>query len=258
MSDDNKKLPEPELTRKSHIPLKEYGLLKSFEWPDGTVIHINTKKGEENMRIHHSSGSYFEFCSDGTHINFNSNNQVNYAKGGVSVTVDQSTDTKSAGHMRVNFDTDAHVTFKKNASIVVGSKCDVACLGELKVAAKGNLYLGSGQGKVVINGGKGIEMRGQNGRVMIEASAGVLYLHSKQGDVHLQAGQDVVQASDGDNLVQAGGKVSETAGGSITNSAGGDVNYDTNGGKIKIGEHSQRVQVKPGGAQLTPTSDTFI
>lgn len=256
MSEDNKKFPEPELTRKQIVPLKEFGLMKVIEWPDGTIIHINTEKGKENMRIHHSSGTFFEFCSDGTKVNFDSNNSVQYSKGGMTVTYDHSGDQKSAGHMRVNFDHDAHVTFQKNASIVVGAKTSIAGLGELKVAAKGNLYLGSGQGKVVINGGKGVEMKGEKGRVMIEAGAGVLYLHSKQGDVHLQAGQDVVQVSDQDNIVQAGGKVSEQAQGNIEENAQGSIKNSSSGTATYDSE--SKVVVKPGGQQLTPTSDTFM
>lgn len=265
MSDDqNKKHPEPEHTRKKHIPLKEFGLFKTFEWPDGTVITINTKKGEECMRIHHSSGVYHEFTSEGTHVQFNSNNAVTYSKGGMTVTYDNSGDSKAAGHMRVSFDHDSHVEFKKNASIVVGGKTNIASLGDLKVAAKGNLYLGSGQGKVVINGGKGIEMKGENGRVMIEAAKGVLYLHSKEGDVHLEAGQDVVQNSGQDNIVVAQGKVSEQAKGNIeenaqnqiVNKSGGDSKYDSDG-IIQVGQSADLVVIKPGGQQVSPTSPEF-
>lgn len=265
MSDDqNRKHPEPELTRRQHIPLKEYGLLKTFEWPDGTVITINTKKGEENMRIHHSSGVYHEFTSEGTHVAFNSNNKVEYSKGGMTVTYDNNGDTKAAGHMRVNFDHDAHVTFQKNASIVVGHKTSVACLGDMKVAAKGNLYLGSGQGKVVINGGKGIEMKGEQGRVMIEAASGVVYLHSKTGDVHLEAAQDVVMNSGQNNTTTAGADVTEQAQNNISENAGSQVNnmagdksvYDASN-KVQVGPIAHLVEIKPGGSQLTPVSPQF-
>lgn len=223
MSDDNKKHPEPELTRKKHVPLKEFGLLKVFEFPDGTVISINTKKGEENCRIYHSSGSYHEFTSDGTSVNFSSNNGVTYGKGGMSVTFDNNTDAKAAGHMRISFDHDAHVEFKKNASLVVGGKTSIASLGELKIAAQGNMYLGTAKGKVVINGGKGVEIKGESGRVMMEAAKGAFYIHAKEGDVHLQAGQDIVQVSDQDNVVQAGGNVTEQAGKNVISLAQSDV-----------------------------------
>lgn len=242
MSDDNKKHPEPELTRKKHVPLKEYGLMKVFEFPDGTVISINTKKGEENCRIYHSSGSYHEFTSDGTSVNFSSNNGVTYGKGGMSVTFDNNSDSKAAGHMRVSFDHDAHVEFKKNASIVVGGKTSIASLGELKIAAQGNMYLGTAKGKVVINGGKGVEIKGEQGRVMIEAAKGVMYLHSKEGDVHLQAKQDIVQVSEGDNVVQADGKVTEQSKGEnvtqtesfVKEDATSTIEMHANGGDIKL------------------------
>lgn len=242
MSDDNRKHPEPELTRKGHLPLKEFGLLKVVEFPDGTVISINTKKGEENLRVYHSSGSYHEFTSDGSHVNMASNNQINYGKGGVSVTFDNNSDSKAAGHMRIAFDHDAHVEFKKNASMVIGGKADIAALGELKLAAQGNMYLGTAKGKVIISGGKGVEIKGEGGRVMIEATKGVCYIHSKEGDVHLQAGQDIVQVSDQDNLVQAGGKVQEQSKGenitqteqSIKEDATSTIEMHANGGDISI------------------------
>lgn len=231
MADENKKHPEPELTAKGVVPLQEYGLLKTFEWPDGTVITINTKQGQENMRIHHSSGVYHEFTSEGTHVQFASNNSISYSKGGMTVTYDNSGDSKGAGHMRVNFDHDAHVTFQKNASIVVGKSTSIAGLGELKVAAKGDLYLGSGQGKVVINGGKGIEMKGEQGRVMIEAGAGVVYLHSATGDVHLEAAQDVVSQSGQDNVVNAQGNGKRTIQGSETVNIQGSMTKQVGGSR---------------------------
>jgi hypothetical protein len=271
MSDQNRKHPEPEVTRKKHVPLKEYGLMKVLEWPDGTQIHINTKAGEENMRIFHSSGTYHEFTSEGTHVNFNSNNAVQYSKGGMTVTMDNNSDGKASGHMRVSFDHDAHVEFKKNASIVVGGKTNIASMGDLKIAGKGNVYLGSGEGKVVINGGKGVEIKGEKGRVMIEAAKGVVYLHSKEGDVHLQAKQDVVQVSEGDNIVQADGKVSEISkgnnetkadgnlteesGGDRTSQSGGKTRFDADGKFITKGSLSQ---IQEGGQQISPTSDIFV
>ncbi len=254
MTDENQRHPEPELSKKI-IPLKESGLLKVIEWPDGTIISINTEKGKENLRIHHSSGVYHEFTSEGTAIQFSSNNSVNYSKGGMTVTYDNSGDTKASGHMRVNFDHDAHVTFQKNASIVVGAKANIASLGELKIAAKGNLYLGAGA-KVCINGGKGVEINGHDGRVEIEAS-GVVYLHSKSGDVHLEAAQDVVGNAGGDIKESAQGSISETAQGNINNTAQGDGIYDMSG-TGKVGPNAQKVQIKPGGQQITPTSDTFV
>lgn len=246
MSDDNKKHPEPELTRKQHVPLKEFGLLKVFEFPDGTVISLNTKKGEENLRVYHSSGSYHEFTSDGTSVNFSSNNGITYGKGGMSVTFDNSSDSKAAGHMRVSFDHDAHVEFKKNASIVIGGKGSIASLGELKVAAQGNMYLGTAKGKVVISGGKGVEIKGEAGRVMIEATKGVCYIHSKEGDVHLQAGADIVQASDGDNVTQAGGNVSEQAQGGVSVNAGQNVDIEAQEAVITYGQ-SSGTKVQKGG-----------
>src|SRR5438270_7811580 len=120
MADDtNKRFPEGELTAKKMVPVKEVGLLKVMEWPDGTIIHLNTKKGEENMRIYHSSGNYSEYRTDGTVMHFGSNNGISYSKGGVTITYDNNMDTKGMGHSRLSVSTDTHIEVAKNASIVI-------------------------------------------------------------------------------------------------------------------------------------------
>jgi uncharacterized protein (DUF2345 family) len=259
-STQNKKHPEPESTRRNHVPPKEYGLLKVLEFPDGTVVHINTKKGEENLRIYHSSGTYDEITSEGTKISFSSNNAVSYAKRGMTMTYDHSSDTKSGGHWRLCLDHDAHIEVKKNASLVVGGHADVASLGHLKIAAKGNMYLGSEKGKVVVNGGKGVEIKGEQGRVMIEA-ASALYLHSKQGDVHLESSSEdvVIRAaknvdSRGQNVIeQASGDITETAQGKIT-TTGQDSVFVKSGGDITTKGKTTKIQ--GGGTTAPPT--TFV
>jgi uncharacterized protein (DUF2345 family) len=277
MGDEKTKWPEPELTRKKHIPLKEYGLLKVIELPDGTSWHINTKKGEENLRVYHSSGSYDEYNSDGSKISISSNNAVSYAKNGMTITADASSDSKAGGHMRIAFDHDSHVEFRKNASIVVGGKTSLAALGELKIAAKGNLYLGS-DAKIVMNAGKGMEMNAHDGRIEMEAS-GVIYAHSKSGDIHLEAAksvksiagenvfskaaQDVIEEAAGnitetaraDISSSAQGNVTETAQGNVENTASGEVKYKATG---KASIKGAVTKIQEGGSQTSSTSDTFV
>jgi uncharacterized protein (DUF2345 family) len=260
MADDqNKKHPEPEITRKKHIPQKEYGLIKIIEFPDGSSWHINTKKGEENFRHYHSSGAYDEITSEGTRISFTANNGVSYAKNGMTITADASSDSKAGGHMRISFDHDSHVEFKKNASIVVGGAADIASLGHLKVAAKGNMYLGTDQGKVVISGGKGIEMNGNDGRIMMEAQ-GVIYAHSKGGDIHLEAAKSVVSNA-GENIEgTAQQNISENASGNITENAKGDINSEASGNVLLKADGINKVRglvVEVNNVQRSPASKQF-
>lgn len=223
MSDTNKRAPEGELTAKKMVPSKEYGLLKVFEWPDGTVIHLNTKKGEENMRIYHSSGTYSEFRTDGTNVNFTSNNNISYQKGGVTITYDHNSDTKGMGQARVSVSHDTHIEVAKNASIVLNGQADVHSTGHLKISAAGDLSLSTGSGSVVIAAERDIEMKAKGGRILMHAEGGAVQITSKAGDIHLETGADIVSVAQGDIKETATGNIKENAQGKITNDAQDDI-----------------------------------
>lgn len=245
MSDTNKRFPEGELTAKKIVPTEEYGLLKVFEWPDGTIIHLNTERGKENMRIYHSSGSYSEFRSDGTNVQFTSNNAVSYQKGGVTITYDHNSDTKGMGHARISVSHDTHIEVAKNASIVMNGQCDLHSTGHLKVSAAGDLSLSTGSGSVVIAAERDIEMKAKGGRVLIHGEGGAVQITSKDGDVHIEAGADVVSVAKSDIKSEAKGNVSTKAKGTITET-GKSVKIEASGGDTSI-EASGSVKTQGGG-----------
>lgn len=244
MSKEKVRWPEPEITRNKHIPTKEYGLLKVFEWPDGTVIHINTRKGEENLRVHHASGSYDEYTSNGVRLNMSSNNSVSYSKGGVTLTYDGNSDTKGPGHARLSLDHDAHIEVKKSASIAVAGTAEVVSVGHVKVAAT-DLYLGTTKGSIVLNSARDIEIKAA-GRVLAHADQAV-QITSKSGDVHVEAGDDTI--------VKSKGKTEITAGSNVKLEAKGEKNEILSGKDVvTYGKTSTKVQ--KGGAAAPPT--TFV
>ena len=229
-ADDKIRHPEPELTQKKIVPTDKYGLLKVWEWPDGTVLHLNTEKGKENMRIYHSSGSYSEYRSDGTHVTFTSNNGVTYSKGGVTFSYDNNADTKVAGHMRISVGHDAHIEVAKNASIMAGGSADVHSTGHIKLSAA-DLSLSTTEGSIVFAAARDIELKADKGRVLIHASQAI-QLTTEQGDIHAEAAGDliaiangadirlnatgkIISSSDGDNEIRPKGKLKVKADGKI-------------------------------------------
>lgn len=258
---DNKKHPEPELTAKKMIPTKEFGLLKVMEWPDGTVIHLNTKKGEENMRIYHSSGSYSEHRSDGTSVSFHSNNGITYSKGGITVTYDNSSDTRAEGHARISLGHDAHIEVAKNASIVVNGRSDVHSTGHLKLSVGGDLQLSSAKGSIVLAAKRDVEIRASEGRVMTHSKSATQI--TSDADVHIEAKEDVVSKAGGSIYETADGNIAETADGTITEQAKGNIKSKS-GGKNEILADGNVVTkgaktvVQEGGTQMTPTSSDFV
>jgi hypothetical protein len=264
MADVNKRFPEGELTAKKMVPTEEFGLLKVIEWPDGTIIHLNTKKGEENMRIYHSSGSYSEFRSDGTNVQFTSNNSISYQKGGVTITYDHNSDTKGMGQARLSVSHDTHIEVAKNASIVMNGQCDLHSTGHLKVSAAGDLSLSTGSGSIVLAAERDIEMKAKGGRVLIHGEGGAVQITSKDGDIHLETGADIVKVAKGDIKATAQGNISDSAQGSITESAQQSVKVESQGADVTINAStkvetygaSEGTKAQKGGAHAPPT--TFL
>lgn len=227
--DVNKRFPEGELTAKKMVPTEEFGLLKVWNWPDGTIVHLNTKKGEENMRIYHASGTYSEFRTDGTVVNFTSNNNISYQKGGVTITYDHNSDTKGMGQARVSVSHDTHIEVAKNASIVLNGQADVHSTGHLKISAAGDLSLSTGSGSVVIAAERDIEMKSKGGRVLIHAEGGAVQITSKDGDVHTECGGDIVNVAQGDMKSTIQGNITQNAQGDITEKAQGNIIHKPEG-----------------------------
>jgi uncharacterized protein (DUF2345 family) len=229
LTDTNKRFPEGELTAKQMVPTQEFGLLKTWEWPDGTIVHLNTKKGEENMRVYHSSGTYSEFRTDGTSVHFTSNNNVSYQKGGVTITYDHNSDTKGMGQSRISVSHDTHIEVAKNASIVVNGQTDLHSTGHLKVSAAGDLSLSTGSGSIVLAAERDIEMKSKGGRILMHAEGGAVQITSKDGDIHSECGGDIVNVAQGDMKSTIQGNITDTAQGKITENAQGDIVHKTAG-----------------------------
>lgn len=243
-SDENRRFPEPELSAKKMVPPKEYGLLKAWTWPDGTVISLNTRKGEENLRVHHSSGSYTEIRTNGTVVNFSSNNVLSYQKGGMTLTYDNNADVKGMGHARLSISHDAHIEVAKNASIMVNGMADVHGTGHVKLSAA-DISLSTTEGSICLAAERDVEIKAKSGRILAH-SQNALQLTTGAGDVHVESGGDVVVVANGKDV-----KVS--AAGSIIESAASDI-LETAGGKIK--EKASGTIVNSADDEIKMTSST--
>lgn len=253
--------PEPQITREKNIPTKEYGLLKVWEWPDGTVVHINTEKGKESMRVYHSSGTYDEYTGKGNRIHFSSNNELRYQKGGVTVTFDNNMDTKGSGHSRLSIDHDTHIEVKKNASIAVAGTADIVSVGHVKVAAT-DIYLGATKGSIVLNAARDIEIKAGS-RVMVDSGAATQI--TANGDIHIETQQDAVikaqqnisNKAQSNFTVDAQSDVGINAKGKLSAKSGSDAFVEASSGlnlkgsDVKVGGGS-KVEVNSGSNLATP------
>ena len=239
------KIRHPEVDLKKHLPIKEYGLLQVWEWPDGTTVYMNLEKGKETLRMAHSSGWYKEVTGAGSTVEASPNNHVTYSKGGVTVTFDNNSDTKSDGHVRMSVNHDTHIEVKKNASIAVAGHADVVGVGHVKVAAT-DIYLGSTEGSIVLNAARDIEMKATGGRILAQAK-NVVQITSESADIHMEAPENIVMNSGKSNITLANKNVTEKAQGSIGNKADGNVSYK---GRSFYGQGESEMHLKSGKVKL--------
>lgn len=250
-STENKKHPEPELTAKKMVPTEKYGLLKTWEFPDGTVIHINTKRGEENLRIYHTSGTYHEFRTNGTHVQFSSNNIVTYQKGGATLTWDNNFDMKGDGHARICISHDAHIECAKNASIACNGRTDVHSTGHIKLSAA-DVSLSTTEGSIVFAAERDIEFKAKGGRILMH-SQNATQITTDQGDVHIESGADIIEKSpSGKHHVEAGNNVELKAGQDLKTQASQNITHDA-GQSYQVGAKSY-VEKTDSGSVIESTS----
>jgi len=237
---------------KIRLPKYEYGTQeyknthKHWTWPDGTSIFINPEGESETLSVHHSSGGYFEFRSNGTSVQVSPNNHVMYQKGGLTMSVDNNGDVKMSGHGRINIDTDGHFEVAKNASIAVNGMAEIFSKGHVKFAAA-DISLASTKGSIVLHAARDVEIKASKGRVLSH-SAGAMQLTTDSGDIHMEAGGKIVSKSKSDNVTDSGGKITEK-GTELKSTISGSVLFQADG---VITTKGSQTDVQGGGPTMPP------
>lgn len=141
----------------------------------GHEVHFDNTPGAERIRIAHRKGTYAEIGPDGKLTVFAVGNRQEYNKGGVTITVDENSDVKIAGHQRICVGGGSHIEVAGDAAVTVGGDSTSVVGGNMKAAVAGDSYIGTGGtmnmnagGKLNISAPAGIEITGdikQNGKL---------------------------------------------------------------------------------------------
>jgi len=166
-----------------------FNWVEKYEWGE---IHHDATPGNARIRVGHSSGSHMEMSADGKTVTMHTGHSSEYTKGGTTVTVDQNSDTKQSGHVRVSTSGDAHVEAK----------------GDMSTVVHGNMTSHIGGDSISSSGGD-----------TVQASKGGLIQTSGKGSSHKMDG-DQQWSIKGNYTLQVGGNVLINAGGSITTQSG--------------------------------------
>lgn len=161
--------------------------------PDGSMLKQIVRDEKETLLFFHSSGGWEQWGPGGDHTSFSPNGHISYAKGGTTLSIDNNGDIKIKGHNRINVDVDAHVTFGKNFSMVVGGHTDIYSGGHTKIAAT-DIGLQTTAGSVVTNSARDVEVRADQGRIS-HHSSGVQTHTMTSGDFHVDTAGKVQTVS---------------------------------------------------------------
>jgi len=251
MATENENTEKVKLVKPKNVSFNEDETQKIWTHPDGTMERIITKEGHETRQYWHSSGSYEENRADGSTIKFYANNITEYAKGSVTITIDNNGDIKIHGHNRINVDTDAHIEVGKHASIVVADMADVYAGGHVKVAAT-DIALQSTSGSIVLNAERDIEFRAKGGRISGHSN-GVTTFTTDNGDFHVATKGKIDMNSALDTKIAAGGQANVSSQGTMKLASSGTATLNGKGSTVIAGG-----SIRVGSGQVGPATASFI
>jgi hypothetical protein len=124
--------------------LKEgrFPAIKVVETESGHVSVWCDTSGATYILHAHQSGSYQLFSHDGKRVEFAVGDYQQYAKQGMSLTVDENMDTKIHGHQRIIVGGGSFVEVKGDAGVGVLGDTTLVCGGNMNADAD-NIYLGA-------------------------------------------------------------------------------------------------------------------
>lgn len=129
--------------------------------PSGHIIEIDDTPGAERLRVGHKNGTYVEIGPDGTRVDFTTGNSHQYAKSGLSITVDHNHDVKIHGHQRVCIGGGSHIEVAGDASIMVAGDSLTGVAGNMKAAVAGDAQLSvAGNSDMQIDGNMNMKVGG--------------------------------------------------------------------------------------------------
>lgn len=214
MSSDSVKYRDKERLPKTDFK-PTYPLNRASITPGGHETHYDDTPGKRRIRVAHASGSYTEIGDDGRQTTVTVGNQHNYAKQGITLTIDQNNDVKIGGHNTLKVDGGAHIETKGQTNIVMGAgKHSVTGAGDIRVGAKNIEIVAQNELNLVgkdinidsVNGGT-VTVRGKTVRLLgykdlIMNSMGTTSMHSEE---ETKIGAQKITASSKSDILLLGG-----------------------------------------------------
>jgi hypothetical protein len=183
----------------------EYPYNRVMVTESGHEMHWDDTPGKERIRIAHKSGSYEEWSPDGRKVSMVVGHNIQYNKGGITVTTDKNMDTKVAGSSRSNVSGDRHSETKGSTTSAVNGDSKTIVGGDRVSAVKGDS----------VTGVAGKMMQKVGGKYELKADGG---MDQKVTGTH------TIESSD--SVVLKVGGVSMTLSGSGVVFSGGTITHD--------------------------------
>lgn len=138
----------------------KYPFAQVWETESGHVLMLDDTPEGPKIFLASESGSYILMTTDGKVVNFTVGDQQNYAKGGLSATVDENMDLKVHGHTRVTVGGGSYVEVAGHAGIGVGGDVALVAEGNLN-ASVDNVYIGAkGDFNINAEGNMNVKVKG--------------------------------------------------------------------------------------------------
>jgi hypothetical protein len=186
--DQNPKQRHPESEAKT-----EYYYNKKTTSESGHEDEIDDTPGKERRRIAHKSGSYIEYSPKGDKVDNCVGREYKYNTGGYTHTVDENSDCKYNGNLRVSIGKNQHLevngakteTIAEELAMAIGKGASIVIIDDLYIVAKnitisasehinmeagGDIGLDAG-GNINLKAGAGMSVKAEGGDIMTESSA---------------------------------------------------------------------------------------
>lgn len=171
----------------------QYYYNKKMTTECGHEFEFDDTKGAERIRLAHTSGSYLEFSVGGDKYDNTLGREYKYTTGGFTHTVDENSDLKYNGNLRVSIGKNQHVevngakteTIAEELAMAVNKGASIVIIEDLYIVAKnvtisasehinmqagGDIGLDAG-GNINLKAGKGMSVKAEGGDIMTESSA---------------------------------------------------------------------------------------
>ena len=152
-----------------HPPESEYPKEIVHQFAGGQKVVIGTQIGRQTLQVYNADGSSVVFYPDGSIVQMCVGKNVQYTKGGITLTIDENGDIVLKGHTSIKTQGGGHIEFSGDGGIILGGNTAIVGLGNLGITAKGNLGLYV-DGHLMINAKQGMTFKTDSGSTQFDSA----------------------------------------------------------------------------------------